>query len=179
MDEFFDIMDVKNEFLKNLGPQYQNMYAPQQLDIALYMLNDFCNNINANGLILLRHVEQAPPRPPQYAQPQPGYVIPPGVYQQPQYPPQQMRVQSYPQRPMENPFNEYDERFNVQQQVAEMNQGLQQAQTRSQFMQQPQRVITPEVVQDVDLRAEKPKTFVDKIKEMRTPKKADNINPEE
>ena len=170
MEEFFDIMDVKNEFLKNLGMQYQSMYSPQQLDIALYMLNDFCNNVAANGLVLLR---QTPDQPQGYQPPQPQYVqpVPQGYYSQQPRP-----------VPIQNPFNEYEQRMDVQRQVSEMNQGLARAQSR-QVYEPPRPAMPParmpEPQSDVDLHNEKPKTFVDKIKEMRTPKKVDKINPEE
>lgn len=194
MDEFFDIVDVKKEFLKNVGPQYQSTYAPQQLDIALYMLNDFCNNVSANGLVLMR---QTPPQPeypeavpayeprfdvrqpypqpmqpsyptlqrPPYIQQQSGYSIPPGVYQEPvQDPFVEYQAPVMPQRPP----------LRVQQQVNELNQGLQQPR----FAPRPQPLPTQTYTQDADLNPDKAKTFVDKIKEMRTPKKSDKINPE-
>jgi hypothetical protein len=156
------------------------------------MLNDFCNNVEANSLVLARMEPQAPPIPtqpqyppdpyyqqpprPPYVQQQPGYSIPPGVYQQPI---------------MSNPFNEYDaDRMDVQSQVAEMNRGINYRQQQQQpvYQQQPQpqrmQMPMPPIQQSpgqsvVDLNPDKPKTFVDKIKEMRTPKKVDKINPEE
>ena len=194
MEEFFEIMDVKEEFLKNVGPQYQASYSPQQLDIAMYMVNDFCNNIAANGLVLLRMPEprQALPQPLQGYYPQQQYPQQPQpVYQEPypqppyarqvqqevqQMPPPRMVARPMPQNtmPMQNPFND-EERYDVQRQVAEMNRGIQPKRT----MPQPYMVPAQTVQSDVDLQVEKPKTFVDKIKDMRAPRKVDKINPEE
>jgi hypothetical protein len=223
--EFIEIMDVKNEFLQNVGPEYARAYPPQQLDLALYLLNDFCNNLVNNGLVLFRQVEAPQPVYEQpYPQPsyqQPAYQVPPyqTPYQQPYQPPQQ---QVYG-----NPFEEdlkfrqqqeYENRLRaeqgeVQRNISEMNAQLQQQQfrpvnsvrpqpiprqeyvpprqePRQEYIppqpqpQQPSRASpfpqpTQQPVQDINLANEKPKTFVDKIKEMRTPKKGDKINPEE
>lgn len=183
MEEFFEIMDVKNEFLTNVGSQYQASYSPQQLDIALYLLNDFCNNISANGLVLLRTEPQPPPRqlPPQgYQEPYPQ--TPYARQAQMQSPRMVARPQPMPMQrpqPMQNPFNEYDEEvYDVQQQVQELNRGIKPMARLQRPMDVPMQ--PPATRQsDVDLQAEKPKSFVDKIKDMRTPKRMDKINPEE
>jgi hypothetical protein len=189
MDEYFDIVDVKKEFLKNVGPQYQSTYAPQQLDIALYMLNDFCNNVSANGLVLMRQTP-VQPTPEYYPEPVPAYEPRFDVRQpypqpmQPTYPTPQRPPYAQPNYPPQDPFEEYQPpqqfiqpqrpQMRVQQQVNELNQGLQQPRfvPRQPLPQQPQ------PMQDADLNPDKAKTFVDKIKEMRTPKKSDKINPE-
>lgn len=172
-NEFFEINDVKNEFLKNVGPQYQGMYSPQQLDIALYMLNDFCNNVSANGIVLMRQAPEPVPmpdyqssgfgiqRPQSYPQPmQPTYPTP----QRPPYVQQQYQdpFEEYPlPQPQFSPQPKMPQR--IQQQVNELNKGIQ--------PRQPQ--------MDADMDNDKPRTFVDKIKDMRTPAKSDRINPED
>lgn len=190
MAEVFSIIDVKNEFLRNLGQQYVNSYPPQQVELALYMLNDFCNNVEANNLLLVRADQPEPQAPPQYMPPQqyPQPMDP--YYQPPQRPPyvQQQRMPPQMAPPQQNPFVEYDaDRMDVQSQVAEMNRGLAYGRMPPQQPQQQPRMqmpTMPPVMQQqqqsvVDLNPEKPKTFVDKIKEMRTPKKVDKINPED
>lgn len=205
VNEFLDIMDVKNEFLRNVGPEYARSYPPQQLDVALFLLNDFCNNLSGNGLVLFRQAPVQPvqqqyyPQQPNYP-PQPAYVesrIPPSPYvQQPYVQPRQPQNYS-------NPFDEdaqfrqqqYEDRlraeeFTVQQNINEMNAQLRAPpqpprQNPMRVSSQPmprqpipvQEYIPPQA--DVNLSNDKPKTFVDKIKEMRTPKKGDKINPEE
>jgi hypothetical protein len=193
-EEIFNPEDVKNEFITNTLPEYGRTYSKQQLDLAIYMLTDFVNNLTGNDLYLIRVSEPEP-------EPQP-------VYQQPVYqaPPQQMRPQMRVQQVQQpvyqpNPFQEEvgeqqirdysDPRtqrmrvddYAVQREVEEMNAQLRTPQPPRQMqqpqrqMQQPMQQATP--VQDVNLTSEKSKTFVDKIKEMRNPRKKEGINPEE
>jgi hypothetical protein len=81
----------------------------------------------------------------------------------------------------QNPFQEEEYRdprtqrmrvddVRVKQEVAEMNEQLRNP--------APRRVVA-ESKQEVSLTSEKGKTFVDKIKDMRNPRKKDNINPDE
>lgn len=200
MSEIFNPEDVKNEFIQNTIQEYLRVYGKQQVDLAVYFLNDFINNLVANDLVLLRlEPEPAPQqRQPVYQQPQPPRQQ---QYQQP-IPQQQMRVQQPQNIYQQNPFEEEDirtqvaeyidprtqrmrvEDFGVQREVAELNAQLQtpnpprQMNTRG-FPQQPQRQPIQQQQQDINLESEKSKTFVDKIKDMRTPRKKEGINPEE
>lgn len=189
-NEIYNPEDVKNEFLTNVLPEYGKTYSRQQLDLAIYMLTDFVNNLAGNDLWILRYEpepQQQPMQQPMQQQPrqvqQPRGQMPPGY-------------QNYEQNPFEEDVQEYmdprtqrmrvDE-FSVKRDVAEMNQQLRslvpprQLDTRMppidvRMHQQPQQ---QQQQQDINLGSEKSKTFVDKIKEMRTPKKKDSINPEE
>lgn len=181
VNEIYNPEDVKNEFLTNVLPEYGRTYSRQQLDLAIYMLTDFCNNLVANDLWMLR-VEQ------QQQQQQP-------VQQQmPRQMPQQQQMPAPPQyyeqgNPFEEDVQEYtDPRtqrmrvddFSVQRDVAEMNQQLRSNIPPRQFVQQQMPQMPQQMPQqDINLGSEKNKTFVDKIKDMRQPKKKDNINPEE
>lgn len=196
MTEIYNVEDVKNEFLKNILPEYAKTYSRQQIDLSVYFLTDFVNNLVANDLVLLK-IEPEP-------EPEPEPILP-GYPQMPQGPPQRMvqRPTQQMQQPQQfqeqqqyyqaNPFNEVQDYtdprtqrmrvddFRVQQEVAEMNAQLrnppqyrQPAQTQMQPQTQPTQ---PQV--DVNLINEKNKTFVDKIKDMRNPRKKEGINPEE
>jgi len=180
-EEIYNVEDVKNEFLQGVIQEYSQNYSRIKLDLAIYMLNDFCNNLIANKLVLLRlDQEIQPPTPPQpvYQQQQQVYQPPQQVYQPPRMQPQN--------NPFEEDIQEYvDPRtqrmrvddYNVKKEVAEMNQQLRSPPPRMQPIQQQQ--IQPMQNNDVNLGLQKDKTFVDKIKEMRSPKKKDNINPDE
>lgn len=189
MNEVFDINKVKQEFLQNTGPEYATIFSERQLEMCVYLLNDFCAAMAANNLVLLR-VEQEQLMPPQYQQPPIPQMTAPPEYRQPQYQPQprqQQYQQQYQQPPqyMQDPFQELPlqpipqqpPQQNVQRQVQELNAQLPKAPQR-QFI-PPTGAPTPSV-QDVDLSADKPKTFAEKIREMRAgAKKPNRINPED
>jgi hypothetical protein len=206
-NEIYDLEEVKNEFIRNVSGEYAKVFNRQQMDFAVYVLNDFCNNLSGNGLVLLRYtpqpqMQQMPMQQPRYVEPkpQPRYV-------QPQYSPPQYS-QPFDGNPFEEepPIDEYNDprmrqmrtdNVDVQRNITEMNAQLQQQPQRMVHRQMPQaeyyeppqqpipRVPTrapptrapPD--QDVNLAGDKPKTFVDKIKEMRVGKKPEKINPEE
>lgn len=176
MNQVYAVEDVKNEFVKSVIDQYAESYNRIQLDLAFYVLNDFCNNLAANGLVLLK-VEQQVQQPvqqpvmqQQVQQPVQPMGPPPKSAAQPYGYPQQM-----PNANSVDPFEKAEyvdprlqrqkmDEFSVQREVKELNAQL-----------QPK--VKAEV--DVSLSGEKGKSFVDKIKEMRSSKKRDVINPEE
>ena len=183
VNEIYELDEVKNEFIRNVSMEYAKVFNRQQMDLAIYLLNDFCNNLAANGLVLLRYVPQPQPQP------------------------QPIRPMPSPSMRFGNPFEEEPpvaeyvdprlrqartDELDVRRNIAEMNAQIQAPPQRmvrqpqpvldyEQLppMPQPPRPMPRQVVQDVDLVGDKPKTFVDKIKEMRVGKKAEKINPEE
>lgn len=195
-NEIFNLEDVKNEYIENTINEYAKSYNKMQIDLAVYMLNDFVVNLVANDFVLLRYEPEPEPVPqqaPQRMQPpvqqqQPMRQAPQGFqgYGQGQtnvrVDPRQ-RVQQV-QQPIpgyidqnENPFetaeyvNPKTQRMrvddvDVRREVSEMNEQL-------------NRVNGSVPKQDINLNSEKSKSFVDKIRDMRNPKKKDNINPEE
>jgi len=161
-NEIFEINNVKQEFLQNIGPEYTQVFSERQLEMSIYMLNEFCTALANNGLVLLR-IEPEPT--PYRAPPTPQMGIPP------QYEQQGYRM------PAADPFQEQQlhQQQMVQQQVKEMNAQLPRAPPRPQPSQPKS-----EPVQEVDLSADKPKTFAEKIREMRAGTKNPNrINPDD
>ena len=70
--------------------------------------------------------------------------------------------------------------YGVQREVEEMNAQLRTPQPPRQMQRPIQNQMQQQApMQDVNLTSEKSKTFVDKIKEMRNPRKKEGINPEE
>lgn len=190
-NEIYNPEDVKNEYINNVIPEYGRTYSRQQLDLAIYMLTDFVNNLTANNLVLLRY-EPEPVRQPtqqQYQAPQQQAPRgPPPRQPIPQYMPEYSQNQNPFQDVEEVDTQEYaDPRtqrmrvddFRVQREVAEMNAQLRTPQMPRQQQPMPQQQQQQPIQQDINLASEKNKTFVDKIREMRNPKKKDNINPEE
>lgn len=154
--EIFEIEDVKNEFLQKVAAEYGQVFAPRQLELAMYVLNDFCNNLSANNLVLYRFVEQ------QFQQAPPQYQQMP--FQQGPRPIQQQPIPIQQPRPPQNPFEE-DQGYNVRQNINELNRQIQ----------QPPKPRIPEKQlqsQDVDLSPEKPKNFVDNLRAMKSNKRA-------
>lgn len=135
MVELYEVEKVKIEFLQSIAEEYGQVFSERQLEMSVYMLNEFCALCTSNSLAFIRVPDEEP-------------------------------VQQYAQPPQENPFDNIPElpRPQVQRQVQEMNNQLQQP-----------------VVHDVDLStSDKPKTFQDKIREMRmAPKKQPGqlVNP--
>lgn len=150
MNEVFDINKVKVEFLEGIATEYAEVFTERQLEMSVYMLNEFCNACASNNLVLIRIAEEqlyVPPVPEMQAPPQ---------YQQPiQY--QQDPFQNIP-----------DDRQHIQKTVAQMNADI-------------QRNLPPlPPVEEVDLTPDKPKSFAEKIREMRgAPKKqpGNKVNP--
>lgn len=197
MSEIYNIEEVKDEFIKNTIQEYLQRYAQPQIDLAIYYLNDFVNNLVANELVLLKYEPEPEPTPqpiqqiqrPLYQPPmqqrmqQPQQYVPPRVAATPYQPPS---VNPYTQNPFqeeEQVAAEYSDPrtqrmrvddFSVQREVREMNEQLRTPQPPRQIQQPMQRPM-----QDINLDSEKSKTFVDKIKEMRNPRKKEGINPEE
>jgi len=137
MVELYEVEKVKIEFLQSIADEYGQVFSERQLEMSVYMLNEFCALCTSNSLAFIRvPIEES--------------------------------VQQYAQ-PQENPFDNIPELpparpQQVQRQVQEMNAQLQQP-----------------VQHDVDLAtSDKPKTFQDKIREMRmAPKKqpGNMVNP--
>lgn len=148
VNELYEVEQVKIEFLQSIAEEYSTMFTDKQLDMCVYMLNDFVNACTSNNLALIRIPEQIAVQQPQQYQHQ-GYQIPVAdPFQNQEMPPVR------PPQPAP-----------VYQQVNQMNNQMQQQQ------------------QDVDLSTnDKPKTFQDKIREMRgAPKKqpGNKVNPNE
>ena len=184
MNEIFEVNKVKTEFLQNIGPEYTNVFSERQLEMSVYMLNDFCNALAANSLVLIR-IEPEQIAPPQYQQPYqppvPNMGLPP-EYQQRNRP---IPMPEY-QQPVADPFQEMQQQQmhpqQVQRQVQEMNAQLPRAPppkySKEQLDNVPGMRVPPQ--QDVDMAGDKPKTFAEKIKEMRgAVKKPNRINPED
>jgi type IV secretory pathway VirB10-like protein len=176
MSEIYNPEDIKNEFIKNTISEYTKLYSAQQIDLAVYYLTDFVNNLVANDLLIVKldEPEQQPAPQPQAVYQQPRGPNPNAASYAPPVPPQQSMYS-------QNPFQEEEYRdprtqrmrvddVRVKQEVAEMNEQLRNP--------APRRVVA-ESKQEVSLTSEKGKTFVDKIKDMRNPRKKDNINPDE
>ena len=202
-EEIYGVEDVRDEFLENVLGEYSKVYSKQQVDLAVYLLNDFVSNLVGNDLVLLKvNKSQSAMSPPPYyveaeqmVRPQPQVYggVGPGFEEQRVQP---RRVESVPRRfeeqrvqprrvegvPREgvvidnsvNPFGDdgyVDPRSQrvrvdprVARDVAELN-----AQLRSSQASQD----------DVVLGDERKSSFVDRIRDMRSPKKRDTINPEE
>jgi hypothetical protein len=189
MNEIFDIGKVRQEFLENIAQEYSTIFSEKQLEMCVYMLNDFCTAIHNNGFVLLRaDPEQIMQQPQQVQQPQyiqppvPRMSIPP-EYQQPMnIPPEYQQYQQPQSQQSQNPFQDMQmqapppvpkgaysfnqpSRVQVQQNVQELNNQLPKA---------------PAPKQDVDLSPDKTKSFAEKIREMRSStKKANRINPDD
>lgn len=179
-NEIFEISTVKQEFLQNMGPEYVKVFSEKQLEMSIYMLNEFCDALAGNNLVLLR----LEPEPEQYvAPPTPQMGIPP------EYQHQGYRIPAY-QQPID-PFQEQQLQMQAQQQVRELNAQIPQRtinqvppnvkaypEMRPQVSKEQLDNLPP--IQDVDLAAEKPKSFADKIREMRAgTKKPNRINPDD
>lgn len=183
-NEIFEISTVKQEFLQNMGPEYVKVFSEKQLEMSVYMLNEFCDALAGNNLVLLR-LESEEPQQQYVAPPTPQMGIPP-EYQQQGYriPAQQPQYQ----QPID-PFQE--QQFQAQQQVRELNAQIPQRtinpvppnvkaypEMRPQVSREQLDTLPP--LQDVDLAVEKPKSFADKIREMRAgTKKPNRINPDD
>jgi len=177
VNEIFEIHTVRDEFLQMTAAEYSKYFTPRMLELAVYVLNDFCNNVQANELVLVRAPQQQPQQVQQ--QPQSRQVnqninynpMPSTDYNLPPLPPipQMGTPQGYG-----NPFEEaLDVRQNVEQMNAELLAREAASRRSPQFQQPVQR-------QEVDLKsANETKSFVDKVREMRAPKRVDKINPEE
>lgn len=177
MSEIFDLNVVKQEFLQNLGGEYSTIFSERQLEMSVYMLNEFCTALTANGLVLLRQQQQQPLMQQQ----------PPMQMQQPrvmQQPPQDYRYQQYQQPPVQ-PMSVPPQYQNIGS-PATMPDPFQEEQ-EEQFLQQQQvkRQVTElnaqlPKAQPIDLSPDKPKSFAEKIKEMRsTVKRSNRINPDD
>jgi len=162
VNEVFEIHAVRDEFLQMTAAEYSKYFTPRMLELAVYVLNDFCNNVQANELVLVRAQPQQAPQNMNYN------PIPSADYNIPQGPQMGMPPQ------YGNPFEEaLDVRQNVEQLNAELLAREAQQRRAPQQQQQPIR-------QEVDLKSvNESKSFVDKVREMRAPKRVDKINPEE
>jgi len=163
-NEVFDINNVKQEFLQGIAEKYAASFTDIQLEMSVYMLNDFCNVISANDLVLVRIAKEQiydPTPVPQYqAPPTPQMGLPP------QY---QQSVNPFDNVP---PIAQNIPPRQVQKTVQELNNNLNQG----------YQVPPAPVKQDIDLSTDRPKTFREKISEMRSaPKKhpGDKVNPNE
>lgn len=77
VNELYEIEKVKIEFLQGIAEEYGNIFTERQLDMSLYMLNEFCNICTSNNLALIRIPEQvAEQQPTQYHGPNPFDNIP-------------------------------------------------------------------------------------------------------
>lgn len=171
-NEIFEISTVKQEFLQNMGPEYVKVFSEKQLEMSVYMLNEFCDALAGNNLVLLR----LEPEPEQQ------YVAPPTP---------QMGIPPQYQQQYQDPFQEQQLQMQAQQQVRELNAQIPQRtinqvppnvkaypEMRPQVSKDQLDAVPP--IQDVDLAAEKPKSFADKIREMRAgTKKPNRINPDD
>ena len=177
-NEIFDINNVKQEFLQNMGPEYVKVFSEKQLEMSVYMLNEFCDALIGNGLVLTRN-EPEVIRPAYRAPPTPQMGIPPQYqnqgYQMPVQQPQYQQPPQFQQQQYQDPFQE--QQFiqqQVQQQVKELNAQL------PRTNRPPMDAAGLPPVQEVELNAEKPKSFADKIREMRAgTKKPNRINPDD
>lgn len=201
VNELFAARTVRDEFVGRAFNGYTRHFNRPQLDAALYILNDFIANVESNGLAFIRYVEPAPPPQPQYAAPQPQYPPPP------QYmPPIQA---AYPQQPYQyplpddvNPFGDepqYTEpeeeeipqpSATLQRNVDELNSQLQSRMPSASIpprgrgrppkgspaLAQPAQIVQRD---NIDLGPQKPKSFVESIRQMKIARKPDRINPEE
>lgn len=163
MSEIFEVEDVKIEFLQKVGLGYSQAFAPKQLELALYVLNDFCNSLTSNGLVLLRQSQsQQPISQQQYQAP----------LQYQQMPFQQQSMQ--PQLMQGDPFQEGElMQQRIQQNIIEMNNSLKRPGTNRGSLND----VVPSVPEqrsrtdDVNLASQKPKSFVDGLKAMRSSRK--------
>lgn len=172
-NEIFEISTVKQEFLQNMGPEYVKVFSEKQLEMSVYMLNEFCDALAGNGLVLLRIEPEPQPQQMYRAPPTPQMGIPP-QYQQPIDPFQEQAML----RQMEQQ--------QVQQQIRELNAQIPSRQPvpplppLQTMRSQPQQPLDNVPAQEVDLSVEKPKSFADKIREMRAgTKKPNRINPDD
>jgi hypothetical protein len=151
MNEVFDINKVKVEFLEGIAEEYGQVFTERQLEMSVYMLNEFCNACASNNLVLIRIAEEQ-----LYVPPVPEMQAPP-EYQQQGY-----------RMPVADPFqNIPDDRQQIQRTVAQMNADI-------------QRNLPLPPVEEVDLTPDKPKSFAEKIREMRGPPKkqpGNKVNP--
>lgn len=177
-NEIFEISTVKQEFLQNMGPEYVKVFSEKQLEMSVYMLNEFCDALAGNGLVLLR-IEPEPQPQPQVmyrAPPTPQMGIPP-QYQQPMDPFQeQAMLRQMEQQQVQQQVRELNAQIPRQQQVPPLPP-LQSMRPQQQYSKEQ---LDNVPAQEVDLSVEKPKSFADKIREMRAgTKKANRINPDD
>jgi len=163
VNEIFEIHAVRDEFLQMTAAEYSKYFTPRMLELAVYVLNDFCNNVQANELVLVRAAQprQAPQNMNYNPMPSADYMS------MPELPP-------VPQMGMPLQYgNPFEEALDVRQNVEQLNAELLAREAQQRRPQQPIR-------QEVDLKSvNDSKSFVDKVREMRAPKRVDKINPEE
>lgn len=162
VNEVFDVVKVKQEFLQSVAAEYSKIFTERQLEMCLYMLDDFVNTLGANSLVLLRvepELQQSPQLDP-FQEQLAAQERAKEAYQLQLMQQQQMQQMQQPQMPIQP----IPQRGEVQRQVQELNAQL------------PKKQATV----DVDLTPDKSKSFAEKIREMRTgTKKPNRINPED
>jgi hypothetical protein len=165
-NEIFDIVNVKNEYITAVGQSMTQQFNIQALEAGFVILNDFCNNIRSNNLVLVRvprEVEQ--PIGPE-------------------------RISREPVAEMDDETlrREYEKRMkanDMRQKVNDLNKNLEEDMRSfpksagfGNLNPMPQVPRMEETLNpNVDLRQEKPKNFIQKVKSYKTD--AVNINDED
>lgn len=155
--EIYDVNSVKDEYLQGMYPEYQKVYTQMQLDMSVYMLNDFVTNLAANGLMLIR----AQPEPQPQAQ-QPFNPFENKQYQQAEKEAEERRIMM--------------EKMKVDRDIQEMNEQLKERDLR---------MVPNDTLgngnDDIDVSDDKPKTFLEKMRNISKPsaRPKRDINPDE
>ena len=146
--ETYDVMAVRDEFLKGIYEQYLQIYSEKQAEISIELLTEFCNNLKNNQLVLMRVVAEQPPKDPFVGQKVPAEPT---------------------QQPLEDPFAQE----HIKKEVEELNNNMRAPERARPIQRQTSN-------DEVDMGSEHKRTFVDKVRDMRTMKKDPNrINPED
>lgn len=138
VNEMFDIIDVKNEYVSAVGNTLKQQFSIQAIEAGFVLLNDFCNNIRSNDLVLVKVQTE-----------QPRLKVPQRIPE---------KVEEYEMSEEEDLVlrQEYERRIkaeDMKKKVSALNKNL---------MEEPPQM--PNIREDINLTQQRPKSFIDKVK---------------